>query len=201
MKLDCNSFFDGEFEYLNLNEFYLKNQSSIADTKNPSLIQDALNTLGKNTYGGYGEDRKDIWKGTYMDETGKYIHLGIDINVPYETPIKCPFDLNVIHIFKDTDTKIGWGGRLILKQKPYISGAPYLVLAHIDPKSLIISNLISNNFKKGEILGRVGTWPKNGNTFNHLHVQVVHNLDLNNFDGYGSLEDLKNNPNPFEIDL
>lgn len=200
MKLNCNSFFDGDFEYLNLNEFYLKNQFSIIDTKNPSLIQDALNKLGKNTYGGYGEDRKDIWKGTYMDKTGKYIHLGIDINIKEGTSIYCPFDLHIIHYFKDTDTKIGWGGRLILQKYPYTKGIPFLVLAHLEPKS-ILSPCYGNYFPKESILGKVGTWPTNGNTFNHLHVQVVYNLDLDNFDGYGNIEDLKNNPNPFEVEF
>lgn len=197
MKLDCNSFFDGEFEYLNLNEFYLKNQSSIADTKNPSLIQTALDSLGKNTYGGYGEDRKDIWKGTYMDETGKYIHLGIDINVPYKTPIKCPIDCVLNEVFVDKDTNIGWGTRVILQPKGL---SCFIVLGHLDSD---IVTILGDGFikSKGELLGYVGTWPTNGNTFNHLHVQVVCNLDLNNFDGYGSIEDLKNNPNPFEIDL
>lgn len=195
MKLNCNSFFDGDFEYLNLNEFYLKNQASIVDTKNPSLIQSVLDKLGKNTYGGYGEDRKDVWKGTYMDETGKYIHLGIDIQVPKNTPIKTPFDCYIYDIFNDTDTKIGWGGRIIVKNR---KKGPHLILAHINPKKICFDRTI---YLKGEIIGEVGTWPTNGNTFNHLHVQTVYNLDLNNFDGYGSMEDLKNNPNPFEVEF
>ncbi len=197
MKLNCNSFFDGDFEYLNLNEFYLKNQSSITDTKNPSLIQSALDSLGKYTYGGYGEDRKDIWKGTYMDKTGKYIHLGIDINVKVGTPIRCPFGLHVINIFNDTDTKIGWGRRLILQRHPYGKGVPHLILAHLQPETMLMADFIP----AGSILGRVGTWPTNGNTFNHLHVQMVYDLNLDNFDGYGNAEDLKNNPNPFEVEF
>ena len=195
MKLNCNSFFDEDFEYLNLNQFYLENKDKIKDTKDPSQIQSALDFLGKNnTYGGYGEDRKDIWKGTYMDETKNYIHLGIDINVKSGTPIKCPFDAKCVDIFTDTDEKIGWGGRMILISNEY---SPYLVLGHINPKSFNIKN----SFVKDEIIGKVGTWPTNGNTFNHLHVQTIYNIDWNNFDGYGNLNDLKNNPNPFEIDF
>jgi murein DD-endopeptidase MepM/ murein hydrolase activator NlpD len=71
------------------------------------------------------------------------------------------------------------------------------VLAHLDPNSLVNKQ----RFNKGEVIGRVGTWPTNGNTFQHLHVQVVKKLDLTNFDGYGYIKDLPNNPNPFQFDF
>lgn len=194
MKLNCNSFFDGKFEYLNLNDFYLQNKSVITDTKKPELIQSALDSLKKNTYGGYGEDRKDVWAGTYMDEHKNYIHLGIDINVKTGTEVKCPFNALVIDIFTDTDTKIGWGGRvtLVSVHKP----SPMLVLAHLDPKSL--NN--KRRYAKGEVIGRVGTWPTNGNTFHHLHVQAMNKL-TGGYDGYGFEKDLANSPNPFEVDF
>lgn len=194
MKINCNSFFNGPFEYINLNSFYLKNKESISDTKNPFLIQIVLNSLNKNTYCGYAENRKNIWNGTYLDKNKNYIHLGIDINIRTGTEIKCPFDTKVVDIFTDTDIQIGWGGRIILQQN---TDSPYLVLAHIEPTSLIKKRF----FEKGEVIGHVGIWPTNGNTFQHLHVQAVYDLDLNSFDGYGYIEDLINNPNPFEIEF
>jgi len=205
MKLNCNSFFpEYKFEYLNLNEFYLKNKNRITDTKRPELIQWHLNTLHKElrekngvwteTYGGYGEYRGDIWKGTYMDNEQIYVHLGIDINAIAGSPIVCPFDAEVIDIFTDADTKIGWGGRIILRQCKTL---PYLVLGHIEPDSI----KHKTNFKKGEVVGEVGTWPTNGNTFQHLHVQCVYDLNINDFDGYGKPKDLLNNPNPFEVEF
>lgn len=199
MKLSCYNFFSskfyGDFTYLNLNQFYLDNKDKIKNTKIPSQIQLELYNLRKNTYGGYGENRKDIWKGTYLDKDKKYIHLGIDINVPAGTRIECPFNCVIYDRFKDIDTKIGWGGRLILQRE---INQPYLILAHLNPQFLLFP---SNYIRKGQILGEVGTWPTNGNTFQHLHVQAVYDLDIKNFDGYGSLEDLKNNPNPFEIEF
>ena len=191
MRLNCNSFFDGDFEYIDLNEFYLQNRLSITDTRNPLLIQSAVNSLGKKTYGGYGENRKDIWSGTYMDVHKTYIHLGIDINIKEGSEVRCPFDANVFDIFTDLDTQIGWGGRVILQS------IPYLVLAHLEPTSLVKKS----KFSKGEVIGRVGTWPTNGNTFQHLHVQAVNNLNLTSFDGYGYEKDLSNTPNPFLIDF
>lgn len=200
MKLNCNSFFDGDFDYINLNDFYLQNKVLIPDTKNPEQIQNALNSLKKNTYGGWAEDRKDIWKGTYMDEKQNYIHLGIDINVPAGTPIKCPFDAVVLSVFSDLDTHIGWGGRLILALRTDVEmKLPFLVLGHLDPKG-IIDTAFKKYFNKGEILGQVGTWPKNGNTFQHLHVQAI-KIKTRDFDGYGFIRDLANNPNPFEFDF
>jgi murein DD-endopeptidase MepM/ murein hydrolase activator NlpD len=193
MRLSPNSFFDGEFLKLNLNHLFLDARSVIKDSKVPSQIQTVLDSLECLTYGGYGEDRKDVWAGTYMDEKKTYIHLGVDITVPAGTPIKCPFDAHVFDVFTDLDTRIGWGGRVILTRK----GAPYLVLAHIDPESLVIAD----SYKQGDIIGRVGTWPTNGNTFNHLHVQAVHNLNISDFDGYGYVTDLQNNPDPFSVEF
>ncbi len=200
MKLNCNSFFNGEFDYLNLNEFYLRNREQIQDTKKPEQIQVLLDALNKQTYGGYGEYRGDVWRGTYMDAHKIYTHLGIDINVKYGTEIRCPFDAEIIDVSLDEDTQIGWGGRIILRQCKTL---PYLVLAHIDPKSLLIGSDYMNfktSFKKNEIIGKVGTWPTNGNTFQHLHVQCVYDLSINDFDGYGKPSDLLNNPNPFEVE-
>lgn len=201
MQLFCDDFFDipkDKFIFLNLNELYLKNKLRVRDSKDPRYL-DNLITIERlkdfpdsiYTYGGWGEDRKDVWKGTYLDETGEYIHLGIDINVRKFTKVTAPFDGEIIDVFTDIDTKIGWGGRLILKSNT--PNTPYLVLAHLDPTSLTNRTQI----KKGEILGEVGTWPTNGNTFCHLHVQCINYEPNSTFDGYGTYDDLINNPNPF----
>ena len=191
MKLSPNSFFDGTFSYLNLNDLFLKHQDVIKDSRDPSQIQSVLTPLGL-TYGGYGEDRKDVWAGTYMDEKQNYIHLGIDIMVPMGTPIKCPFDAEVVDVFTDVDTRIGWGGRVIIRKD---SGL-YLVLAHIEPKSLVEAIY----YREGNIIGTVGTWPTNGNTFHHLHVQAICTF-YPDFDGYGYNSDLRNNPDPFTVEF
>jgi murein DD-endopeptidase MepM/ murein hydrolase activator NlpD len=194
MKLNVNSFFDGSFDHLNLNDFYLLNKDKIPDSKVPSQIDVLLKQLGRNTYGGYGENRKDIWKNTYLDKSGGYIHLGVDINIPCGTEIKCPFDAEVVDVFVDQDQSIGWGGRLILTTDDRF---PLLVLGHIEPSSLT-SKIFVN---KGDVLGVVGTWPHNGNTFEHLHVQSTYSLDFATLDGYGFYTDLSANPNPFTTEF
>jgi hypothetical protein len=50
-------------------------------------------------------------------------------------------------------------------------------------------------------LGFVGTYPTNGNVFQHLHIQCIRPEDIYAFDGYGFKKDLKNNPNPFEVNF
>jgi len=194
MKLNCNSFFDGEFKEITLNEFL--ETRHIHDTKNPELVQIELDKLGYNTFGGYGENRKEIFRGSYLELSGNYTHLGIDINVKKGTKVICPFDCEVVDVFIDTDVDIGWGGRVILRQSKAL---PYLVLGHFEPNSII--NSPKSFFKKGEILGEVGTWPTNGNVFEHLHVQCVYYLLKTNLDGYGKPSDLLNNPNPFEVEF
>lgn len=196
MKINCNSFFDGDFKYVNLNDFYLENINQIPDTKNPELFQNCLNALGELTYGGYGENRKDLWKGTYLDEGEKYTHLGIDINVRAGTPIRLPFDCYLAQVFVDMDTDVGWGTRVILETK-----SPYLmVLGHLENG---MYDILGNGFakKKGEIIGKVGTWPRNGNVFEHLHVQMIKPENFKKFDGYGTVKDLIDNPNPFEVEF
>ena len=194
MKLTPNSFFPGlDFKEINLNDFLKEKQ---LDYTNPAQIQNELDNLKYLTYGGYGENRKDIAKGSYLDETKNYIHLGIDINVPKGTPIYIPFYCKLVGFLQDTDTDVGWGQRIILK-KDRSRNDFLLVLAHLDPKYICNFNC---GILKQQLLGFVGTWPTNGNTFQHLHIQCIKQENINDFDGYGKKRDLKNNPNPFEIE-
>jgi hypothetical protein len=194
MKLNCNSFFDGKFTEINLNEFF---KDKDYNCKRPDLAQKDLDNLGYLTYGGYGENRCDMFKGSYLDKTENYIHLGIDINAPAGTSIICPFDCLLLSIFIDKDTDIGWGGRLILMRN---FDLPLLVLGHLEPRRLILDNFKSF-IKTGSFLGRVGTWPTNGNVFQHLHIQCIKIENVKDFDGYGTKKDLKDNPNPFEVEF
>lgn len=195
MYINANSFFpDRPFSYVDLNAWYLHYyQDSIVDTKNPWEVQHMVNGLDGSTYGGYAEDRSALWKGTYLDETGGYIHLGIDINVPKNTPVLSPFDADIIDRYLDADDKIGWGGRLLLRNPK----RKLLLLAHMEPNTLTLATKV----KRGDVLGNVGTWPTNGNTFEHLHVQCVTTTDLKGLDGYGFYRDLLINPNPFYVNF
>jgi murein DD-endopeptidase MepM/ murein hydrolase activator NlpD len=182
------------FVNINLNQFYLTRRNFIPSVKDPQYLDAELKKLNMRTYGGYGENRKDIWKGTYLDDTNNYHHLGCDINVPAGTELIAPFNAEVIDIFEDLDTKIGWGGRVILQRK---KDGPFIILAHLNPRTL----LKKKSVKLGDSLGKVGTWPTNGNTFEHLHLQLRLTDDFDTMDGYGSEADLMNNPCPFTTEL
>lgn len=196
MKINPCHFFDlpGVFSQFDLNTFYLKFSHDIPNPRNPRQIQHVLDLHGKGcyVYGGYGEDRKDVWAETYMKATGKFIHLGVDINMPRGTAIFSPFDAKIVDRMHDKDTKIGWGGRLILERN-----GKSLVLAHLDPDSLTQKSEI----KSGEFLGTIGTFPSNGNTFEHLHIQVINHRKYDDFDGYGFVDELQDNPDPFKIEF
>jgi len=195
--LTPNSFFKHpiyNFVNINLNQFFLVRRNYIPYVKNPKYLDDELKKLNVKTYGGYGENRKDIWKGTYLDSTNNYYHLGCDINVEKGTEIITSFDAEVIDVFEDLDTKIGWGGRVILRLK---KERPFIILAHLDPSTLTYKKYV----KAGDLLGKIGTWPTNGNTFEHLHLQLRNTDDFATMDGYGSEQDLMNNPCPFTTEI
>jgi hypothetical protein len=177
---------------INLNQFYLSKggKANIPSVKDPQYLDKALKSLKMITYGGYGEDRSDIWAGTYLQATQAFTHLGCDINVPHKTKVYFPFSAEIIDIHTDVDTQLGWGGRVILRKS---KGSPYIILCHLDPHTLIDTK------KKyaSQYIGQVGTWPTNGNTFEHLHVQLRYTDDFESMDGYGYKKDLLNNPCPF----
>ena len=195
--LTPNSFFKSphyNFVNINLNQFFLVRRNFIPSVKDPKYLDNELKKLNIKTYGGYGENRKDIWKGTYLDENANYTHLGVDININRGSDLFCPFDAEVIDVFDDTDTKIGWGGRIIIRKD---KDGPFIILAHLDPHTLTKKNYV----KMGESLGKIGTWPTNGNTFEHLHLQLRYTDDFDIMDGYGTEQELTNNPCPFTTEI
>lgn len=188
MLLTPNSFFPGlSFVEVNINN-RLKEINSGFSTQE---MQNNIVKLGL-TYGGYSEDRSWMWQNTYLKNKDA-IHLGVDINVPCGTNVNIPFISEVIDVYNDADTDIGWGTRLIVKRGSYA-----IILAHLQKIPHLAGDMLMPGFK-----ATVGTYPDNGNVFEHLHVQVMHidNLNIEKLDGYGTYEDLKTNLNPFAIDL
>jgi len=200
MKLNPNSFFNGYFEEINLNDFFRRNGTPC----NPTYQQEALNKLKFNTWGGYGERRDYMFRGSYLTREQNFTHLGIDINIKAGTPVCCPFDCQVVDIFIDKDTDIGWGTRLILKKRNSKSNL-LLVIGHLErdfiyPFRQRNFGKRKNYFLKDDCLGRVGKMPTNGNVFHHIHVQAIKSENIKTFDGYGFDCDLVKNPNPFKVE-
>ena len=179
-----------------------RRQDSAAGEGNPLLIpeiaQGMIDTLHASrgvawSYGGYLEDRPTLLKGTYLDTTGGYIHLGIDVNARAGTPVAAPYDARVESIFDDTPTPSGWGPRLILR--PDDTSLPYLILGHLTP----LTSKPGDRVEAGQRLAEIAPPPHNGNWFPHLHIQQIardkvrpHKEDnYQTLDGYGHPRDLE----------
>ncbi len=179
-----------KFVPINLNQFYNKSNRSLSPIKDHVDFDKKIKELPFLTFGGYGENRKDMFKETYLAKHNSFIHLGVDINLSKGHGVFAPFQMEVLDIFKDTDTELGWGGRVIAK-KVNTSG-PFIIFAHLNPMSLTSETKL----EKGERIGTIATWPENGNTFEHLHLQLTRSDDFASLDGYGHESDLSKNPCP-----
>ncbi len=134
------------------------------------------------------EDRSFLWRGSYMEKDKKFIHLGVDFNVPAGTKIAAAFRAKVVKIDDDFPEEGGWGPRIIIK---HATLPVYMIYAHLDPE---IKCKVGDIINKGNIFARVGKPPYNGNWFPHCHIQSISKkyfdeLNKNNswkeLDGYG----------------
>ena len=67
------------------------------------------------SYGGYLEDRRHLWRGSYLEAKGAFVHLGVDFNVPQGTRVAVVEDSVVMLVDDDGDFDGGWGPRVFLK--------------------------------------------------------------------------------------
>lgn len=184
----CNALFPGlkgmgSWGFVDLNAFSLcMNEIYDKDVvgkicKNPyefdKWVKFYHKLLGINfSYGGYLEDRKDLWSGHYQ-EALKAIHYGVDFTVPEGTSVHIPVDGKLIDIFIDKDQDGGWGGRLTLKPKRLSS------FGHLEVDKT------KENYVAGDVIGKIAPPETNGGWWPHLHVQLMKNFDKS-VDGYGS---------------
>lgn len=167
------------------------------------FIEDCHRRFGVDfSYGGWMEDRSTLWRGSYLDDDKRYIHLGIDFNVPAGTAVAAVRSGTVIRIDNDYPEPYGWGNRVIVDDE---STGCVLVFAHLRfPEKLRVGDLLHS----GEVFANVGNSSENGGWFPHLHVQIIKREyfqyllenDLRDLDGYGKNEDIEllreNYPDP-----
>lgn len=150
------------------------------------------------SYGGYLEDRSILWNGSYLSNTGAYLHLGIDCNVPIGTPVHADFDARVIYADHDPDQSGGWGGRVVLDPH-LIPRSDYVIMyAHLSRAAETIRE--DTLILKHALIGHVGTREENGGWYPHVHVQMVEREffkrlierdELHLLDGYASEGDIE----------
>ena len=191
------------YGYVNLNSearsWLIQHGSNKNPLLNPAVCQEMVAAVHKKygldfSYGGWLEDRSVLWKGSYLEEKKKFIHLGIDINVPVGTDVATDFDAEVVSVDCDYPDEGGWGTTVILKSAVI---PVYIIYAHLAQK---VSCKNGDSIKKGTIFAQVGAPPFNGNWFPPLHVQTMSpeyyaELDASNnwseLDGYGKAEDIE----------
>ena len=164
----------------------------------PTICQAFIDACHRNlgvdfSYGGYLENRSTLWRGSYLDQDQRYIHLGVDFNVPAGTSVAINQPATIIRIDNDYPEEHGWGTRVVI-QEP---GTNVVMLyAHLDQQ---LNVAVGDKLETGSIIGRVGLPPYNGDWFPHLHVQVI---DLNHYHALleNSLQDLDGYGRPEELD-
>lgn len=144
------------------------------------------------SYGGWLEVRSTMLRGTYLDESGNYLHLGVDVNVPLGTKVAVSEACTIVDVLDDskgpTPEKWGWGGRALVRltKRPHI----YIAYAHLrlDPMCRRGVTLLP-----GTVLGTAAPHEGNGYWFVHVHVQTLTEAAYQHYfverrevlDGYG----------------
>lgn len=162
----------------------------------PSFCQQFLDEVHASreidwSYGGWLEDRSELWRGTYLTDRRTGLHLGVDFNVPSGTLVAADRRLQVLRTDNDDPEPHGWGSRIVARvlDGPMGTDNPFaLIYAHLQN----ITRLRGEVVAPGDILAEVGQTESNGGWYPHLHVQVVWEpndqrlLDrLSEIDGYG----------------
>lgn len=193
-----------QYGYVNLNtaaeKWFLReniSQTEINPLLDPVVCEELIQRIHQErgldfSYGGWLEDRRALWRGSYLDAQKLFIHLGVDFNVPAGTRVAADTDAEVIRIDSDVPEEGGWGTRIILKP---VQGSEVLIYAHLDPN---VACSVGDYLKIGDVFANVGRAPQNGGWFPHLHVQCVDAghfeklliQDLKDLDGYGNENNL-----------
>lgn len=169
-------------------------------SKCAQMVADFHQELGiKWSFGGYLEDRSILWRDSYLETTKKFLHLGIDVNLPAGTPVASAIPLEVIVTDNDHDLDGGWGPRVIAI--PENDPSRLVLFAHLGDVTVRPGDYIP----PGVPFAVVGSAPLNGNWYPHYHIQQLNTAKLPNLvfdsaqkkiirgleeiDGYGRQED------------
>ncbi|MCX6714579.1 MAG: M23 family metallopeptidase [Candidatus Uhrbacteria bacterium] len=156
------------------------------------MVQDAHARLGiDHSYGGWFEDRRVLWKDSYLEKGQHWIHLGVDFTVPTGTSVAATWKGTVEHVDDDTPEPGGWGPRVIVRLKD--ASDMILIFAHLG--KIICKK--GDRLKPGDVFAEIGAPPNNGMWFPHLHVQAV---DLRHYkrNWNALVQELDGYANPFE---
>lgn len=142
------------------------------------------------SFGGFLENRSRMFAHTYMAKDQRFIHLGVDINLPSGCEVRFPFSVEILKTFCDEDTEIGWGTRVDLAHTrlPIV-----IILGHLAPLIEVKAGDVLG--KAGATIGTIGDPSINGGSDPHLHLQVMdrsiyESLVDTDLDGYGRVSEI-----------
>ena len=157
------------------------------------MVIEAQLRLGiRRSYGGWGEWRDVVRRGTYLEKKKLYMHTAVDVNSEDGTEVFAIADGKVVHVGTDHPLDGGWGHHVM--QLFYHRGrSSVLLYAHLAGVKL---PRIGECLKKGDPIGLIGKAEENGNWRPHLHVQIFYNTESTDWarfsremDGYVSAAD------------
>ncbi|MDP3881960.1 MAG: peptidoglycan DD-metalloendopeptidase family protein [Nanoarchaeota archaeon] len=130
----------------------------------------------EHSYGGFLEDRSNLWKDHYNKEINAFVHLGVDFSVPARTKVALVRRARVESILIDKDQHGGWGGMIVWK---LLDEDYYLSYGHLKHE---IKLKVGDIKEAGEIFAEVGESDENGGWWPHLHLQL---MDQGFIDAFG----------------
>lgn len=145
------------------------------------------------SFGGYLEDRRDLWAGSYLEKE-QSVHLGIDVNAPAGTMVAPVHNCHVAKVVHDPDQEGGWGSVIVFELEEPIGEISHFIYAHLAKDSVTVKP--GDFVPAGEPVAELGEPHENGGWYEHLHVQAMIPAawdmmkgrdDMGAFDGYDSM--------------
>lgn len=145
------------------------------------MIEDAGATLG---IGGYGEIRPFYTTDAYQvigneGPEWRTVHLGLDIWGQADLAVVAPL-AGSVHSVKNNAEDCDYGPTVILRHEPTADLTFFTLYGHLSADSLEALRP-GDPVQAGQVIGRIGHYPINGNWPPHLHFQII--LDLLEWEG------------------
>lgn len=119
--------------------------------------------------GRYLEERKNVLRHyPNIIEQKRFYHLGLDIIVPFDTPMYSPLNAEVFKVGKETQTG-NYGGYIMLKHE--INGVTfYSFYGHLKTPHSV---KVGDELKAGQAFTHIGKESDSGGWFCHTHLQIL----------------------------
>ena len=119
--------------------------------------------------GRYLEERKSLLRAyPNIIEEQRFYHLGLDIIVPFDTPLYSPLDAEVYETGKET-TVGNYGGYIILKHN-INEVVFYSLYGHLKTPHLV---QVGEKITAGPKFAHIGQEEDSGGWFCHVHLQIL----------------------------